>query len=159
MVLLSFSEPGHVPKILDGSKRQTTRQERKNPIKTGSFAQLYYRSRMKKSCENCINPECPYAVQGDCECDYAKTGLKRFTCDQHINFFGNAKVTSVETVHFDQMTVEEKEAWAIADGFENWKEAEEWFSAHHGAGPNWVLFPWVVIKWEPGSSWLKKERS
>jgi len=147
MVLVSFSEPVHVQKIVDGSKRQTTRQPRKSPIKEGDSARLYYRVRMKPCCQNCINPECPYAVQGELECDYAKTGLKRFACDQHINFFGNAKITSVKTILFTEMPYLWKAAWALSDGFESWEQADKWFSEHNG--PHWTSFPWVVITWEP----------
>ncbi len=155
MALLSFSEPAHVPLILDGRKRQTTRQERKNPIKVGDILQVYYKSRCLKSCGNCINPECPYAVQGDLECDYVKTGLKRFTCDQHTNFFGTARVTSVETIYPDQMTDEAREAWAKADGFDSWTKAALWFGAKYGKKfENWRVVPWVVIKFAP--AWLKE---
>jgi hypothetical protein len=110
---------------------------------------------MKPSCKNCINPECPYAVQGIWECDYDKTGLKRFVCDSHTNFFGNAKITSVETINFSKMDNEALEDWALSDGFGSWMSAAKWFSAVYSKKlKSWRTEDWDVIKWEPGSNWV-----
>ncbi len=145
MVLLSFSEPAHVPLILDGRKRQTTRQERKNPIKVGDILQVYYKSRCAKTCLNCIKI-CP---QGLKRCSV----YRNFGC--HRNFFGTALVTSVETIFPHLMTDEEREAWAKADGFDSWTKAALWFGAKYGKKfENWRVVPWVVIKFAP--AWLKE---
>lgn len=151
MVLLSFSEPDHVKKILDGRKKQTTRQERKNPVKVGDVLQVYYKSRCAKTCLNCIYGKCMYAVQGDSDYTYAAK------CDQHSNFFGTARVTSVETICFDQMTAEQLDAWALADGFDSWGSAYEWFEAHYSKKFgvwSWKEVPWVVIHFE--GDWLEE---
>ncbi len=149
MVLISFSEPDHIPKIFDGRKRQTTRQPRKNPIKVGDTVQLYYRSRMSKDCKNCINQNCQF---GDRKALRDTKGLIGQRCGAHTNFFGTAKITSVGDLDFDLLSPGALDVWAVADGFESWEQANKWFSTHHGAGPNWTRFPWVVIKWEP--NWL-----
>lgn len=158
MVLLSFSEPSHVNKIIDGRKRQTTRRPRVHPPRTGDMAQLYYLSRMKPSCKNCINPNCLYAVQGIFECDYSKTGLKRYVCDSHTNFFGNAKIASVETINFSKMDAEALEDWAQADGFDSWQSAAIWFTGTYSKKlENWRTAEWIVIRWTPGSNWVTGE--
>ncbi len=145
MALLSFSEPAHVRKILDGRKTQTTRQERKNPIKVGDTLQVYYKSRCSKSCGNCIKM-CP---QGLKRCSV----YRNFGC--HRNFFGTATVTSVETIRPDEMDAEAREAWAKADGFDSWTKAALWFGAEYGKKfENWRAVPWVVIKFAP--DWLKE---
>lgn len=153
MVLLSFSEPSHINKILDGSKRQTTRQERKTPIKIGDELQLYYRSRMKKGCGNCINSKCQWEFDPKTwECFPQLVAQK---CKGHTNVFGNAVVVSVKNILFTEMQAIWKEAWAVADGFENWVQADKWFTEHNG--PYWTSYPWVVITWDP--EWLKEARA
>jgi len=154
MVLLSFSEPAHVRKILDGRKTQTTRQERKNPIKVGDILQVYYKSRCEKTCQNCIRENCP---SSDAAPDICRTCIlcRGIDIDQHTNFFGTARVTSVETILPDQMTDVDREAWAKADGFESWTKAALWFGAEYGKKfENWRQVPWLVIKFEP--DWLKE---
>lgn len=155
MVLISFSEQSHIEKIIDGRKRQTTRQPRKNPLTPGDCIQLYYKPRMRKGCKNCINPDCPYAVQGIWECDYEKTGLGRFVCDQHTNFFGEAVVIGVEHINFSKMDAEALEEWAQADGFYSWQSAAIWFTGNYSKKfENWRTVDWVVIKFVP--DWLKE---
>lgn len=148
MVTLSFSVPKHVPMILDGRKQQTTRQARKSPIKVGDTLQVYYKSRCKKDCRNCLVQECEYSVTGP------KYTISFIKCSAHTNFFGTARVTSVETILPDQMTDEDREAWAKADGFESWTKAALWFGAEYGKKfENWRVVPWTVIKFAP--DWLK----
>lgn len=154
MVLLSFSEPVHVRKILDGRKTQTTRQERKNPIKVGDTLQVYYKSRCKKDCMNCIH-ECPctvsifaYSIGGK------DPDISPIKCSDHTNFFGTATVTSVETIIPDKMSAKKREAWAKADGFDSWISAALWFGAEYGKKfENWRVVPWTVVKFAP--DWLK----
>lgn len=145
MVLLSFSEQSHVKKILDGRKRQTTRLPRKYPIKEGDFAQLYFMSRMKRgNCRGCIT-NCSISKISDC-LDY--------DCQDWDNFFGNAKITSVETINFSKMDAEALEEWAQADGFDSWQSAAIWFTETYSKKlPNWRKADWVVIKWNP--QWMK----
>ncbi len=147
MVLISFSEPDHVKKILDGSKKQTTRQPRKSPIKVGDEAQLYYRSRMQKNCKNCIYGKCMYAVQGNSDFVY------EIKCDQYTNFFGTGKIIKVEELDFTLLSPAALEAWAVANGFDSWKQANQWFSEKYDW--KWAFTRWTVITWEP--NWLKEE--
>lgn len=150
MVLLSFSEEKHVPLILNGRKRQTTRQKWKNPVTPGDRLQVYYKSRVSKTCLNCIVNNCQYSATGN------SVDIPGIKCTDHTNFFGEAVVTSVETVCFDQMTSEQREAWAIADGFDSWIDAALWFTRNYSKKFgvwSWKEVPWTVIKFEP--EWLK----
>ena len=145
MVLISFSEPKHIKKILNGEKRQTTRPPRKYPIEICSMAQLYYKPRMKKSCKNCI-ADCGYSICGMTEY------IPAMLCSNHINFFGTAKIIKVEELDFNLLSPGELEAWAIADGFESWDQANDWFVKHNG--PDWTSSIWNVITWKP--AWINE---
>jgi hypothetical protein len=149
--ILSFSDSNHVPLILDGRKAQTTRRPRKNPITVNDTLYVYFRSRMKPGCKNCILGECPASVQNQ-----THTFLGQ-DCTRHTNFFGTAKVTAVVRVGRTTLTIDkwydrEKESWAIADGFKNFAEADEWFKRIHG--PDWQAREWDIIYFE--GNWLKK---
>jgi hypothetical protein len=149
--LLSFSDPIHVPMIIDGRKAQTTRRPRKTPITVNDTLYVYFRSRMKSSCKNCILGECPASVQNQ-----THTFLGQ-DCTRHTNFFGKAKVTTVvrvgrTTLSVDKWYDHEKEEWAIADGFKNFAEADKWFKRIHGS--DWQAQEWDIIHFE--GDWLKK---
>jgi hypothetical protein len=148
--ILSFSDSKHVPLILDGRKAQTTRRPRKNPIKVKDTLRVYFRVRMKPSCKNCISRTCINSVL---------TSQERpiNDCLGHENKFGEAKVTAVVRVGRTTLTIDkwydhEKESWAIADGFTNFDEADEWFKRIHG--PDWQAQEWDIIYFE--GDWLKK---
>jgi hypothetical protein len=144
MVLLSFSEPSHVNKILNGSKRQTTRQERKDPLTPGDYIQLYYKPRMRKRCRNCIVDDCAYSVTGNSQFVYG------MLCSRHVNFFGEAVVIGVEHINFSKMDAEALEDWAQADGFDSWQSAAIWFTGTYSKKlENWRTTDWVVITWDP----------
>lgn len=144
MVLMSFSEPEHVPMLLDGRKQQTTRKPRKNPVRHGDTLHCYYLSRMKKdTCTNCLTPST--LPKG---CSITETGK----CPGWNNLFGKALVTHVWTTKITTLSSEEKEQWAIADGFKDFAHADKWFTASHG--PGWQDEEWDIIYFMPG--WLKK---
>jgi hypothetical protein len=152
--LLSFSEPKHVPLILDGRKAQTTRKPRKTPIKVNDTLYVYFRARMKKgTCLNCISKMC---TKSNANSD-PKSLEDCNGCEFWCNFFGEAKVTAVARVGKTTLTIDkwydrEKESWAIADGFTNFNEADEWFKRIHG--PDWQAQEWDIIHFK--GSWLKK---
>jgi hypothetical protein len=148
MSVVSFSEPSHVSKIIEGRKRQTTRKPRINPLKPGEKIQLYYKPRMKKCCRNCISNECVYAAQGTSDYIYETS------CSRHDNFFGTAKIIKVEDIDFFLLSPAALEVWAVADGFESWVQADKWFIEHYG--PKWTSLPFVVITWEP--TWFIEEK-
>lgn len=173
MTLFSFSIPEHVPLILSGTKAQTTRIPRKprkngaKPYSVGELAQLYYRSRQKASCHNCILIDTPNCRQ--------HRGFDNY-CKYHSNFFGESVITTI--IHytnqmlpgmlrtsqdghemwmptFDKLDCGEQVSWAIADGFSSFAEADEWFSTveyiENGKkctyGKDWIKKDWDCILW------------
>jgi len=160
MVLFSFSIPEHIDLIKSAKKSQTTRIPRKSrkdgapAYKVGDKAQLYYRSRQKKSCMNCLkfNPIlCDIKDHNGC-------------CTNHTNFFGESEI--IEIRHYDvgpyyenghefwmsnylgNLPEDEKKSWAVADGFSGgWKEANHWF-AHNTQNNLWAFDPLDVIVWD-----------
>ncbi len=150
MVLLSFSDPKHVPLIISGEKAQTTRKPRKNPIKVGDTLHVYFKLRMAKTCENCIFEKCICSVQN------RKGVFLGEDCAQQTNFFGTAKVIRVAKLRETTSLIENwrddiKEWWANLDGFSSFAEANEWFTRVHG--PDWQAQDWDVIYFE--GDWLK----
>lgn len=165
MVLLSFSIPEHIPLIKSGKKAQTTRIPRKPrsngkpAYSVGDKIQLYYRSRQKDTCNNCIV---------DQPCGYkAKIGIPIPACTSHIDFFGETTVT--EIIHYDgnhqyaengneiwmgctigHLDDEDRESWAVADGFKNWDAADDWFVRLKNDGYDnfWHNRSYDVITWE-----------
>lgn len=141
MVLVSFSEPAHVPMLLNGRMQQTTRLPRKNHIKVGDTLHCYFKSRLGKgTCNNCIEQECVY-YEGD----------EPTPCPEWNNFFGTAHVTKIENLLIDVIFGGKKEEWAVADGFKDWDEANKWFTETHGA--KWIEEGFEVIHFE--HEWLK----
>lgn len=147
MPLMSFSTPELVVMLRNGKKPQTTRVPRKNAIKEGDILYCYYRSRMAKSCKNCISMDCETSVLGDEE------ALSGHTCSMHTNFIGIATVIQIlESVKFCEESQDFKETWAVLDGFANFEAADKWFTKNHG--PGWQNMPLDVISFE--GHWLKK---
>ncbi len=160
MVLFSFSIPSMIDKIKDGSKHQTTRIPRKprsngkSAYRVGDKVQLYYRSRMKRTCANCIVTPQPNP------CNHFHSEM--IDCPYHDNFFGESEI--IEILHYDgnhnyaengnetwtgiylaDEHISNKESWARADGFESWRAAFQWFGQKN---PVWALMPLDVITWD-----------
>lgn len=160
MVLFSFSIPEHIPMIKNGSKHQTTRRPRKTrsngqpAYSVFDKVQLYYRSRMKESCENCIS-----------KCSYERGGVLGlvFPCRFWSNFFGESGI--IDIIHYHRgaykerfhevwtgytlahVDDEDRERWSKADGFGSWDEAGDWFMKKTG-DPNWADQNLDVIIWD-----------
>lgn len=123
-MLMPFSIPEQVPKLLSGQKLQTTRVAGK--WKTGDVAQCWYRSRAKKTCYNCINPDCD--VCGGLLTRLQTPLVQRLTpCSDHRNNFGNSVIANVQPLDFYSMSNEELKDWAVRDGFVDFQAAEKWF--------------------------------
>jgi hypothetical protein len=175
MPLISFSEPGHISKLLSGTKRQTTRPPRKNPLKVGDVLYCYYKSRIKKMCSNCISDHCKIPVERRSVKD-----LCNFPpCDHHNNYFGEAKVIGILHCNnvlsmngnrlcyaariqgkefekwiegFDCQSKSFMNDWAKADGFLDYREAHEWFAQKYKS-TSWMIVPWDIIIFKP--LWIK----
>lgn len=141
MPLMSFSTLKSA--LQSGNKRQTTRLPRKRPLKVGDTLYVYFKSRAKKTCDNCLTMHCildhciPLAEQGECK--------------NHKNKFGNAVITDIKTGHFITLTDRELHAWAERDGFYDFDHANKWFFDAYGA--RWMHMEWTVITFEP--DWVK----
>lgn len=154
MPLLSLSDQKHVSMILDGRKHQTTRKPRKNPVKVGDTLHVYFKSRMKKgTCLNCISKMCVKSNANSNPDNKLEDWEKENNgCQLWYNYFGTAKVTKIED--FDPLLLSPAaiDAWAIADGFESFSEADEWFTRVHGK--DWVYQSWSLIFFD--GDWLKE---
>jgi hypothetical protein len=80
----------------------------------------------------------------------------------HAHFLGKVKITEVYDIHPSEMSGEELEAWAWADGFSNFdpititpesvaQSANWWFS--HRYGNDWMQQTWTVIRWH---GWVER---
>lgn len=157
MPLLSFSEPSHIPRLLSGEKKQTTRQPRKRALKVGDVLRCYYKPRIKTSCRNCITSldKCRknFDYERRAHFGYSCLPSSMNPCNIWANFFGEAVVSVIKPLDIMSMTDEEVYDWAIADGFESFQKADEWFSqkySRHGIdGSDWVNWKWECIRFEP----------
>lgn len=139
-MIISFSIREHVNKIQKKIKRQTTRFNPRRQYRPGQLLQLYYRPRMKKfTCVNCINPMCQYSVS-NCKKPPVKTG-----CECWNNLLGIATIETVEHFYFIDLSTAEKAAWSIADGFEDFNEANSWMENVYG--PEWQKKRATVVRW------------
>jgi len=148
MPAISFSE--FVNQLKDGSKRQTTRHPRRYPLKVGDFLKCFYKQRAKKTCNNCLN----YS-------QFDKGCVGKIKCSYHFNLFGYATITELinaQTIRdsdsgftsqyiFDYMTSDDREQWAIDDGFDSFEQADKWFIGKYGY--SWMKMEWEIIKFNP----------
>lgn len=63
----------------------------------------------------------------------------------YAHFLGTVKIAEVYTIHPCEMSGEELEAWAWADGFEDIEAANVWFTAQYDEG--WMQRRWTVVCW------------
>ena len=148
MPAMSFSE--FVTQLKNGTKRQTTRRPRRYPLKVGDILKCYYKQRAKKTCDNCLN----YSPMD-------KSCVDNVGCSFHFNLFGPATITELinaDTIRandsgftseyiFDYMTGDDRDKWAVEDGFDSFKRADEWFTEKNG--PGWMKKEWEIIKFNP----------
>lgn len=111
-----------IDKILDGSKRQTIRRERKNPIKVGDKLQLFTGLRTKK-----------------CK----KLGTAIVAEINYINIWQDEYWGVQVGVNDDNLLYDEVEVLRKADGFDNQKDFFSFFENHYG-----LPFEGVIIKWK-----------
>ncbi len=116
MAGLSFSV--FKDKIISGSKRQTIRGIRKNPIKEGETLYMWWKQRSPQR-EKLGEATCIKVSKIDIETRFIRLN------DELIN-----DIDSLDKV-------------AIADGFDNWFCMMEWFADTHG-----LPFTGVLIEWD-----------
>ena len=122
MVAYSF-RPQFVDPILAGLKRQTIRAERKRHAREGERLQLYTGMRTRRC-----------RLIGTTTCIGA-TNLRLFLAERRAESLdtGNAWTTAEET-----------DAFAAADGFQDWAELKRFWAAEH---PGLATFSGVMICW------------
>jgi len=69
----------------------------------------------------------------------------------HAHFLGKVEITEVYDIHPCEMSGEELEAWARADGFHNFAVARCWFEIRYGAC--WMHQYWTVVCWH---GWVER---
>ena len=120
MPALSFSV--FRDKIESGAKRQTIRSVRKSPIKSGDRLFMYWKQRSPKDCE--------------------KLGEATCTRVTPIEISKNRLVLPyISGGMFNVLN-----AFAIADGFDNWQQLIEFFESAHGLPFKGVLIEWDSIE-------------
>jgi hypothetical protein len=117
MVALSFSV--FLDKIIDGSKVNTIRQERKHPIKKGDRLQLYWKQR---------SPSEGFQI-GDAICKEVIP----------ITIDSNAIIMP----HSELVVPEALDQFARLDGFENWEGMRLFFNSRYH-----LPFKGVFIGWQ-----------
>ena len=163
MVAISFHKE-FLDDLLRCDKQQTTRltpmATRLTPIapkvpriKVGDIAQIYIKQRQAITSKpvrqmtsagttaianrvDDINyhypANCPIVHRGDLPSYYA-------------HFIGILEITEVYKVIPDEMSGEEIEAWALADGFKDFAHADMWFMQQNGK--YWKKLSWAVNRW------------
>jgi hypothetical protein len=107
-------------KILDGSKRQTIRAVRKNPINEGQTLYMWWKQRSPQR-----------EKLGEAKC----TKTTPITIQETKAILTYPDSGDYEIVHLDK--------FAIADGFDNWQQLIEFFDEAHG-----LPFEGVLIEWD-----------
>jgi hypothetical protein len=150
MPMIGYSIPEHIPLIMDGTKRQTTRRPRERyPFKEGDRLYNYFIPRIKSgTCKNCLN-------QLDC----TKKGRKVNNCLSWSNYFGAADTAHIERLRevddntFVHWSLNKLEGWAIADGFRDVSQADGFFTKQYGT--EWDYIEYDIITFL--GDWLKPE--
>jgi hypothetical protein len=107
-------------KILDGSKRQTIRAVRKNPIKEGETLYMWWKQRSPQR---------------------EKLGEAKCVKVSPITITKLGASCPDPSIRFRSLNL-----FAQADGFNNWQELVEFFEATHGLPFEGVLIQWDSIK-------------
>jgi len=110
-------------------KRQSIRNFRKYPVKPGDTLYHYFAQRTK-FCRKL----------GESICESAEKIIIR---EKSITFF--SRVLGSKPVKCNYRSLVMLDAFAIADGFENWREMKLWWKLTHG--PDCFPFVGQLIKW------------
>ena len=105
--------------VKNGSKQQTIRTKRKNPINEGDILYLYTGMRTKQ-CEKLKEVKCESVL------------------DFRINSLGLSCTVGQHTLYY----LDHLNRVAIADGFKDWVDMVRWFSETHGLPFEGKLITW-----------------
>lgn len=125
MVAYSF-KAFFAPQIEAGTKRQTIRSDRRRHARPGEMVQLYVGMRTK-ACRK-IRPDVRCTKVGEVSIEVGPV--------------------AIDGLHVDgvELSLEEAEAFARADGFPDRAAMHAFWMKEHGAG----RFDGVIIYWDPG---------
>jgi hypothetical protein len=158
MPALSF-QPEWLNKLLNSTKQQTTRQQT-DRIKPGDTCHIYNQQRGR------IADKSVRKLTAD---GIATMPMNRYPFPKpgmhYAHFLGKVRIAEVYDIHPCEMTEEELEVWARADGFKDFHPtyriftkgiheddgANMWFQRRYGDG--WMRQWWTVIQWD---GWLER---
>jgi hypothetical protein len=137
-------------KLLNGTKQQTTRQQTER-IKAGDICNIYNQQRkeiIKKPLRNLTDEgygkmaQLSHKSQGK---HYPEVPFTTPDRQYPAHFLGRVKVIEVFDFRPCERNWQELEAWAWADGFQDFASARCWFEIRYGA--RWMHQAWTVIRW------------
>jgi len=144
--------------LLSGRKKQTTRAT--DRIKVGHVCSIYNQQR----CQINTKPLRKLTPEGDEMMRERKYPRVRKLPEgtYYAHFLGKVKIIDVQSMIPSEMSGENLEAWAWADGFDGFSRldplggeheitANEWFTMNYG--DDWMNRMWTVIRWD---GWLEK---
>ena len=143
--------------LLSGRKKQTTRAT--DRIKEGDIVSIYNQQRRQIS-----DKELRRMTHKGVEVMYERYPLihEFHHAIYHAHFLGKVKIIDVQSMIPSEMSGEDLEAWAWADGFDEFCRfdplgdeheitANEWFKQQYG--DDWMDRTWHVIRWD---GWLER---
>ena len=145
MSALSFQGEWLKP-LLFGFKQQTTRPQT-DRIKVGAVCHIYNQQRRRIA----DKPEMRLTGAGieTMVARYGMTKRQKLLNVFHAHFLGKVIITEVYDMLLPHNS--HRNAWARADGFDNFTCADTWFTDQYGDG--WVDMWWTVIRWD---GWLEQ---
>lgn len=155
---------GWLDPLLRCDKQQTTRLMPPPPkpprVKVGDIVQVYVEQR-RRITDKPLRRMTRAGI--DMVCSRGYPFIPEFhQAIYYAHFLGTVKITETYTILPCEMTGEELEAWAWADGFDAYTSmnpfgdecktyADEWFTAQHGS--EWVNWLWAVNCWH---GWVER---
>ncbi len=124
MVAYSFQRR-FAPRIVDGSKTQTIRADRRRHARPGEMLQLFQGMRTAGCVKLIADPICT-------------------SVDPLLMWFDRGG--AVAGIEIDRVPVEDPDAFALADGFESLSDMSGFWVMHHGLLRE---FRGVLIRWVP----------
>lgn len=134
--------------LLSCDKQQTTR---KHPtrIKVGDVANIYIAQR-QRILDKPLRRMTPTGIDKMYERGYPMIpAFHQAAYPAH--FLGAVRIDAITAIHPCNVSGEELEAWAWADGFKDVRSADAWFRQHHGF--DWGDQVWDVISWH---GWVER---
>lgn len=144
MPAASFQE-AWINKLLRGDKQQTTRQQT-DRIKIGDILHIYNQQRRR-----IIDKPLRVLTQEGIATMHRYPFPSNNPPMHYAHFLGKVEITEVYDIHPCEMSGENLEGWAWADGFDDISDASTWFIKQHG--DDWMLRTWTVVRWV---GWLER---